>query len=249
LVSFLRRHEAVIVYSNLNEIVTNWEELLAAHAGEGSQRTQLQARVCQRYFGAVLAYLNAAVRNSHVADDLAQEFAYRLVRGDFRHLNPSKGRFRDYIKGVLSNLIADYYRRERVKSNAGELDELVDPDDTPPLALEKLFVEHWRQDVLRRTWERFNIVSSQRDTPYFEVLQCYAQNTQLTSVELAERLSALRKTPISATATRQILSRARQMFASCLREEIGESLMNSSPASIDEELCDLGLAKYIAPNT
>ncbi len=241
--------ETSAVTSKLNEIRTNWDELLAAHSGEYSEQTQLQARLCQRYFEAILAYLRAAVRDEHVADDLAQEFAFRFIRGDYQNLHPSRGRFRDYIKVVLGNLIADQYRRKSIRVTPIELSQLAGTQDTPQQVLEKDFTDHWRREILRRTWEAFRVLCGLRSTPYYEVLHQHATNTRLTSSLLATRVTELTGKPVSAASVRQMLVRARQMFAGCLRKEIGQSLIDASPASIEEELVDLGLSKYVIPDS
>ncbi len=233
--------------TKLNEIVTNWEEIIAAHSGEFSEQAQLQARICQRYLGAVWAYLNGAVRDQHTAEDLAQEFAFRFVRGDYRNLHPSRGRFRDYVKVVLRNLVADYYRRQPVKLHAANLDQVAGPSEPPDVALEKLFNDRWRQDLLRRTWESFQLACARREAPYYDVLHYHAQHVRLTSAELAEYVSTLRGESISAATVRQTLLRAKQIFAGCLRDEIRDSLVDASPEAIEEELCDLALAKYVDP--
>jgi hypothetical protein len=95
----------------LNHISTLWALVCQAQAGSPEASSAAQQQLLQRYRGAVYRYLLAAVRDDHAADDLAQEFALRFIQGKLRGADPAQGRFRDYLKGVLSHLVADHYRR------------------------------------------------------------------------------------------------------------------------------------------
>jgi RNA polymerase sigma-70 factor (ECF subfamily) len=67
----------------------------------------------ERYGGAVRNYLRAVLGDPDAADELAQEFALGLVRGEFRRADPRRGRFRNYIKAVLFHLVARHRRAAR----------------------------------------------------------------------------------------------------------------------------------------
>jgi hypothetical protein len=47
------------------------------------------------------------------AEDLFEESALRLVHGDLRGADAGRGRFRDFVKGVLFHLVADHHKRQR----------------------------------------------------------------------------------------------------------------------------------------
>ena len=44
-------------------------------------------------------------------DELYNEFAYRFLRGDYRNVNPERGRFRDYVKTVVAHLISSHQKQ------------------------------------------------------------------------------------------------------------------------------------------
>ena len=54
----------------------------------------------ERYGPAVRRYLRAAVP-ADAADELAQQFFVDLLAGKYRHAEPTRGRFRDYLKTSL----------------------------------------------------------------------------------------------------------------------------------------------------
>src|SRR5262245_4705081 len=73
----------------------------------------------QRYRGPAYRYLLACVRSADVAEDLAQDFALKFLRGDFGKADPQRGRFRDYLRTSLSRLATDHFRKQQ--KEAGEL--------------------------------------------------------------------------------------------------------------------------------
>src|SRR5262249_56417396 len=94
------------------------------------------------------------VRDPPVADDLAQEFAVSLVRGEFRHADPERGRFRNYLKAVLFHLVSRHRDRQRrqprpLAANSPELDALA----APPEEAARQFDDGWRDELLARTWD------------------------------------------------------------------------------------------------
>src|SRR5688572_2306994 len=91
---------------HLSHISTLWQDLLAAHSGGPEAASAAQQRLIQRYAPAALNYLRGALRDADAADELFQEFALRFVRGDFKRVQPERGRFRDYLKTVLMHLVS-----------------------------------------------------------------------------------------------------------------------------------------------
>ena len=86
----------------LSQISTDWKELFATRCGSADTALAAQREIVLRYCPAVYHYLLATTRDVHVADDLAQEFALRFLRGDFRRADPQGPR----IKSSLFSLEA-----------------------------------------------------------------------------------------------------------------------------------------------
>src|SRR5437868_15369064 len=102
--------DAAELSQRLSRIDTLWTMLLRAHGGEPGAVQDAQCKLLERYRGAVYRYLLGAVRDADAAEELAQEFALRFVRGDFRRASPDRGRFRSYLKTALIHLVTDYHR-------------------------------------------------------------------------------------------------------------------------------------------
>src|SRR5436190_1193761 len=129
----------------LSRISTHWTLVFQAHADRAD--AVAQGTLLQRYRRAVFRYLLGALRDADQAEELAQEFALRFLRGDFRRAHPERGRFRDYVKTALSHLVTDLHRARK----AGPL-PLGGPEPAAaPAAPEDDFLRCWREEVLECT--------------------------------------------------------------------------------------------------
>src|SRR5271166_3677625 len=105
--------EHVEAEPHLSQMSTQWTMVFQAHSGTPDEVSAAVSQLMCRYAGAVHRYLLKALKDPEAAAELDQEFALRFLRGDFRHCDPKRGRFRDYVKRAVQNLINDYYRRKR----------------------------------------------------------------------------------------------------------------------------------------
>ena len=83
-----------------------------------SRSESAQAEVLKRYCAAIYRYALKALGDADLADEACQEFAMRFVRGDFRHADPDRGRFRDYVKTAVIHLLGEIRRREQTRRRA-----------------------------------------------------------------------------------------------------------------------------------
>jgi RNA polymerase sigma-70 factor (ECF subfamily) len=231
----------------LSRISTRWDLLLQAHGGEGEALSEARRLLLRRYCGAVYRYLRAAVRDPHAAEELSQEFALRVLRGDFRRADPGRGRFRDFVKTALYHLIVDYHRgRQKQPGPLPATDsELPAAADGAPGDQE--FLDRWREELLERAWEALADVERQTGQLYYTVLRWRAEHPRSAAAELAEQLAARQGRAFTDAGVRQTLHRAREKFAALLREEVAHSLETADPARLDQELIDLGLFAYCRP--
>src|SRR5207247_101653 len=187
--------------NQLNEITTRWTEVHVALRGEGAAAAQAQSALFQRYGGATRRYLVAALRDAAAADDLTQEFAVALVDGGFRKVQAERGRFRDYVKGVLFRLVRKHWRREGRAPQALAADvDLTDPECYSD-ACDERFRQSWRDELLARTWEDLAV----REHTYFTVLHFRAAHPDLAIDEMLDELSQQLGKPLTAQGVRQTL--------------------------------------------
>lgn len=225
----------------LSRIMTMWTVVRAAHSESADQAVAAQHRLVQRYSGAVHAYLLGAVRQEDVADELFQEFALRVVRGDFFRANPEKGRFRDYLRQSLIYLVNDHHRARKAWHPQVEIDKIqpVAPTDDD----EQNFVSNWRQELLDRTWQTLE----ETLPTYHAVLLFRIENPDVPSPQMAEHISQSLGKPMSAESIRKTLQRAHEKYADLLLEEVETSLVDPNPDDLAGELEALDLKKYCRP--
>ena len=231
--------------SRLSNISTNWEELIAAHDDDQFDHAgaRLRGEILRRYANCVFQYILGATKNHHAAEDLTQEFALRFVRGDFRNVNQHQGRFRDYLKASLRNLVTDFFR-SRTKDECMEILDSQARSITFE-SLESTFAEQWRQRLLGITWSGLQEFELAKQNQYYSILHLRTEHPNSTSTDLAEFFFEQKGRKVTAEWVRQTLHRSRSKFAEILIEEVRKTLNSNSRQEIREELADLGLMKYI----
>jgi RNA polymerase sigma factor (sigma-70 family) len=241
--------EKVEAEPRLADLSTQWNLIFQARTGTPEQVSLAMSMLMCRYAGAVHRYLLKALKNPDAAEELDQEFAVRFLRGDFRHGDPSRGRFRDYVKRAVQNLMKDYYRRRR-RNGAAPLE----PGITEPAGLdeglvqfERQFLQSWRNDLLDRAWSSLDALERSTGQPHYTILRLRVDEPGLKSKEWASRLSETLGRAVTPGAFRQALQRARREFALRLLAEVRASLEEPTPQALEEELADLELLEYCRP--
>jgi RNA polymerase sigma-70 factor (ECF subfamily) len=238
----LERHP----HPHLSQLTTEWSLIFQSHCGTPEQVAAAQAELMGRYAGAVHRYLLAALHDPHAASDLSQEFALRFLRGDFHRADPARGRFRDFVKRALRNLIIDDRRRRRARPASDALPEPADPVEADR-EFDRHFLASWRSDLMARAWDALERLQEQTGQPYHAVLRLRVEQPEWHSPELAERLSTTLGRTVTAGGVRMALQRSRDRFVGFLLEEVTASLHSPTPEELEEELLALDLLEYCRP--
>jgi RNA polymerase sigma-70 factor (ECF subfamily) len=173
----------------LSHLATPWSDLEQAHGGGLPALDEARRRLLQHYSPAVYSYLLGAVRDPHVADDLFQEFALRLMRGAFRRADPSRGRFRDFLKTALGHLVTDHYRRQRRGPSPDQGAPEPSADRSPLAEAEGRFAEEWRARLLERTFAALEAFERETGQPLHTLLHFRVEHPELSAAEMASQLS------------------------------------------------------------
>jgi len=241
--------------ARLNLIETRWSLVGQAHGG-GIPALAARDILFHRYSGAAWRYLLAVARSQEIAEELFQEFSLRLIRGDFSRSSQERGRFRDYIKTVLINLVRDYHRKRRcqpVSLSYPLADPASDPHrasaskttshGTPTFAEEDpdaTFLQSWRSELLHRVWKA---LASQKPK-YHAVLTAQIELPTKEAREKAKYVEQRLGQAFTANHYRVALHRARRVFASLLKHEVAVSLDDPSEDQLFRELKLLRLLRY-----
>jgi RNA polymerase sigma-70 factor (ECF subfamily) len=230
--------------SRLDMISTHWTMFDRAHHAGDAEAAAARTHLLTRYGGAVRRYLLGAVQDPDTADDLFQEFAYRFLHGDYRGASPERGRFRNFLKGVISHLVADFCNR-RKRQMPGLSDDVAEPAVSSSSDDDRLFLESWRDELLVKTWESLAEIEARTGQGFHTVLRYRVDHPTLRSPELAEAVGKLLDRPMTAAAVRQLLHRAREKFGEVLKQHVSASLSTDDPEDVDRELSDLGLLHFL----
>jgi RNA polymerase sigma-70 factor (ECF subfamily) len=234
------------LHHRLSSIKTHWTALFQAHQQSGDVKTAAQQQLLLRYYGAVYRYLLGIVHDPMVAEELTQDFAVRFLRDDFHRADPGRGRFRDFLKTALRHLVQDHWRKQKKCASPLPSDStggLADPGGAE-VDLDQPFLAKWREELLAKAWDALEQAQAKTGQPFFTALRSKTEQPQVRSAQLATSLSAHLGKPYTENAVRQLLHRARNLFADLLVEEVGRSLATSDPATLELELIELDLLPY-----
>lgn len=231
--------------AHLSRITTEWDLVFQAHRGLPDEVSMAQVELMGRYAGAVHRYLLGALRDPDAAAELDQEFALRFLRGDFHRADPNRGRFRDFLKRSLRNLMIDHWRREG-RDRARSLEDAPEPSapGSAPDEFDRQFLKSWRRDLMARAWAALAEHQEKTGRPFHLILRFRVDHPELNSPQMAERLSARLGKPVGAVWVRQCLHQARERFINFLLDEVIASLRDPTPEEIELELGELGLLEY-----
>jgi len=233
---------------HLSQITTLWSKVYDAHGVDAQAANVARQQLLRRYGGAIKRYLLGALRDPETADELTQEFALRFLDGKYRGAAPERGRFRNFVKGVLAHLIADHFRRQQARPRHVPLDAAdVSAACADPASPDPLFLESWRQELLARAWQALAEFEANTGQPFHTALRLRVDQPDLRSPQMAEQLANRLGKPVSAAGVRQTLHRARDRFADLLLDEVVQTLGKSTEEDLQQELIELNLLTYCQP--
>ena len=227
--------------SRLGNVRTRWSLLRSAGKSESSI-VELRNVLVLRYAAPIRSYVQGIVNNEDEADELAQDAVVRLLTGDFAGADPNRGRFRDFLKTALRNMVRNHWKRTKVRKTDSLIDDISDGESE----LNDPWVGHWRKNLLDMAWADLKQIeeTSANRIPY-SVLNIRAENSDASSKELAALLSQRLGREVKPDAFRQQLKRARQRFVETLLNELRDGLDDPTESRVHDEVVALGLYPWL----
>jgi DNA-directed RNA polymerase specialized sigma24 family protein len=231
----------------LSRITTLWSVVWRAHHGSAEAANSARQQLLERYSSAVRRYLRKLLNDPDAATEVFQEFALLLAHGDLRGADARRGRFRDFVKGTLFHLIADYRAERRKWPGPLPADgaALAEPADGEA---DREFTASWREELLARAWAALAESDARTGQHFFVVLRFRAEHPDMRSPGMAQELATLLDRPLTAAGVRQLIHRARERFTEFLIGEVVNELDNPTPGELGKELAALGLLDYCRPS-
>ena len=258
---FLERHRHFLVCSRSvdpsldsraggrpNFLTTQWGMLSAASAeGDTEVRAALE-EIYRLYCYPVYAFIRRRGYGRQDAQDLTQDFFVHLLeKGILGRADSQRGRFRNFLLGVLEHFLAHAAKRAGACKRGGDcqwvfLDDDAADEDRYQLAApegmtaEKLFEARWVAALVEATFARLRCeLESEGKGHLFETLKGFLLGGEEASYQqVADALS------LSLGAVKTAIHRLRGRYRALLREEVARTV--AAPAEVDEELCYLRAA-------
>jgi RNA polymerase sigma factor (sigma-70 family) len=221
---------------------THWTVVLAAREADGAAAHEALASLCSTYWYPLYAFLRRQGSSPHEAEDLTQEFFYRILGRDFlTNVQPSAGKFRSFLLACFKNFLANERERAQAQRRGGGRPVMpLDSEDAETrysleqadhLTPEAIFERRWAFAVLERTMiELRHEYSADEKRNVFEELQGFLPGGQ----DSASRAELAAKRGVSVGAIDVAIHRLRQRFGALLREQVARTV--SSQAEVQEEI-------------
>jgi RNA polymerase sigma-70 factor (ECF subfamily) len=221
---------------------TCWSRVVAAGDPGAPGAREALADLCRAYWYPLYAYVRHRGLPPDQAQDLTQDlFARLLEKGVLAAANPSRGRFRAFLRAVCADFLANRRDRENaLKRGGGRIFIPIDPDDAESryarepaheLTPERVFDRAWALTLLGRALERLREeYCAGGQAASFEAL-----SPVLTDGPRAVSYAAL-AAGLGTTegAVRVAVHRLRRRYGEGLREEIAATV--DDPAEVDDEI-------------
>jgi RNA polymerase sigma-70 factor (ECF subfamily) len=133
---------------------TSWTNVMAAQQQGSPEAEAALERLCRTYWYPLYAYLRRKGHDPHRAQDLTQEFLYRLIKENYLGAaDRRRGKFRSFLLASLNHFVSNQRDYERAVKRGGRVN-IVSLEDTDSegrflrepasdLSPEKIFERNW----------------------------------------------------------------------------------------------------------
>lgn len=223
---------------------TSWG--LVRAAGASAESRFAFAALCRRYWLPIYASLRRQGFPASDAEDLTQAFFLHLTERDtVARADPQRGRFRDFLVGVLRWFLAHEHERARALKRGGDAKfvaiDVAEAEARLPLAagapndpFELQFDRQWAEALVRNALDELagEYAASGQGALFVALRPCLDPGGAAPSYGLlAQRLER------SEGAVKVAVHRLRQRFRELLRNEVAATVADAR--DVDEELAHL----------
>lgn len=166
---------------------TCWSVIVRAQ-GEGQDARQALGELIKRYENTVVAMFRAQRAPRGSEEDLKQEFFKRMIeRGDVRSLDPSRGRFRGWLRVAVKHFLINHRKLNDTRLNSKTTTDPFEAADEKTAEL--LFMRNFAEETLLLALQRHR--AECRDPARFDRLVRFLPGPQMDGSELAALAATL----------------------------------------------------------
>jgi RNA polymerase sigma factor (sigma-70 family) len=224
---------------------TQWSRVVLAGDPDAPRARESLAELCNAYWYPLYTYIRRLGYGAEQAQDLTQDFFTRLLeKGLLTEADPSRGRFRSFLRTVCAHFLANRRDWEHARKRGGDRTTLsIDANQAEGryaleladgLTPERIFDRSWALTLLGQVLDQLGgEYDEARKAATFEALRSMlAGDPEAPSyAAVAARLGT------TEGAARVAAHRLRRRYGDLLRREIASTL--TEPAEIEDEIRDL----------
>jgi RNA polymerase sigma-70 factor (ECF subfamily) len=212
---------------------THWSVVLSARNETPEDENALEA-LCQTYWYPIYAYVRRRGHDATAAKDLTQEFFAQLLQKQLlAGVDPTKGKFRSWLLGVMNHFLAHQWAKANAqKRGAGqpmfswdelEAEEAYRLDACDESAPEKFFDRQWALTVLEHAAARLR--QEYELAGKGALYSCLKDFVSLEGAD-ASYEQAAQQLGLGGSAVKSAIHRLRQRYQKLLRTEIAQTVSN-----------------------
>ncbi len=214
---------------------------MCAADGESAAGRGALEKLCRAYWQPIYAWVRVSGKNHEEAEDLTQAFFHHLLSKDLHtQVDPSRGRFRNWLITLLKHFLLNQLRWEKTAKRGGPNRQQISLEDAPESfstgdGPDQAYERKWAHAVLANALERLRedcTMTGQGER--FELLHGLlfdaTKGDGVTEAQAAE-------IGLTANAAKVALTRMRKRYREVLRLEVGRLV--EDPGEVDDEMAHL----------
>jgi len=221
---------------------TSWTDVLAAQRGGSREAEAALEKLCLTYWYPLYSYLRRKGFDPHKAQDLNQEFFYRLIKENYLGaVDRRRGKFRSFLLAALNHFVSNQRDYERAAKRGGGK-ALLSLDDTDAenrfihepassLSPEKIFEKNWFLTLFEQALARLSEEQKAAGkSELFEQLKLFV----VEDAESGDYNNAAARVNMTPNAVAVTVHRLRDRYKKLVHEEVVRTV--ADPAEIEDEL-------------
>jgi RNA polymerase sigma-70 factor (ECF subfamily) len=221
---------------------TSWTDVLAAQRGGSDEASAALEKLCCTYWYPLYSYLRRKGYDPHKAQDLNQEFFYRLIKENYLGaVDRRRGKFRSFLLAALNHFLSNQRDHERAAKRGGG-QTLLSLDDTDAesrfklepvsdLSPEKIFERNWFLTLFDQALSRLREEQAAAGrAKLFDELKLFI----VEDAEPGDYNVAAERVQLTPNAVAVTVHRLRERYKKLVHEEVVRTV--ADPGEIDEEL-------------
>lgn len=221
---------------------TSWTDVLAAQRGGSAEASAALEKLCCTYWYPLYAYLRRKGYDAHKAQDLNQEFFYRLLKENYLGaVDRRRGKFRSFLLAALNHFVSNQRDYERAAKRGGG-QTLISLDDVDAenryklepasgLSPEKIFERNWFLTLFEQALARLREEQAAAGrAELFDQLKLFV----VEDAEPGDYNQAAARVNMTPNAVAVTIHRWRERYKKLVHEEVVRTV--ADPAEIEDEL-------------